>query len=296
LIDPKQNKKIKNILNSIFTLSILGAVWSGKRPIQIARSLKTSPQVVSYHIRKLIKAGLIFKGKDRNGRLMWRLTERGSFFLKENLTRSVNNNSSTNSGIRSGVIPIRLDNTTFSFKIKSIPENLHLNWISMNNSVTKSVMKFKDHTEEIIKSPKDHGSVLLIHMPQCYCYDPDKTLVKQYDAAHHFSQLTAQRLMMTIAETGDLVTRPHKAFEHDVIAMFLATFETAEVATEGGKTWIDSSTGRGELETNDSDVYNYLKMPEIVREIYNELSRMKQKLAGTIGYRKYYDPTLTENN
>jgi hypothetical protein len=134
-------------------------------------------------------------------------------------------------------------------------------------------------------------------MPQCYCCDPDKMLVKQYDAAYHFSQLTAQRLMMTIAETGDLVTRPHKAFEHDVIAMFLATFETAEVATEGGKAWIDSSTGNGELETNDSDyVYNYLKMPEFVREIYNEFSRMKQKLAGNVGYRKYYDPTLTENN
>ena len=103
--------------------------------------------------------------------------------------------------------------------------------------------------------------------------------------------------MMTIAETGDLITRPHKAFEHDVIAMFLATFETAEVATEGGKAWIDSSTGNGELETNDSDyVYLYLKMPEFVREIYNELSRMKQKLAGNVGYRKHYDPTLTENN
>ena len=226
---------------------------------------------------------------------MWRLTERGSFFLKENLTRSVNN-SSMNSCIRSGVIPIRLDNTTFSFKIKSIPENLHLNWISMNNSVTKSVMKFKDHTEEIIKSPKDYGSVLLIHMPQCYCYDPNKMLVKQYDAALHFSQLTAQRLMMTIAETGDLVTRPHKAFEHDVIAMYLATFETAEVATKGGKAWIDSIPGNGELETNDSDyAYNYLKMPEIVREIYNEISRMKQKPVNT-GYRKYYDPTLSENN
>ncbi len=296
LIDANQKRRIKNILNSPFTLPILGGIWSHKRPVQIAQSLKTSPQVVNYYTARLIEVGLICKDKDRNGFLIWKLTGRGSFFLKENLTRGVNN-SSTNSGIRSGVIPIRLDNTTFSFKIRSIPENLHLNWTSMNNSVTKSVMKFKDHTEEIIKSPKDHGSVLLIHMPQCYCCDPDKMLVKQYDAAHHFSQLTAQRLMMTIAETGDLITRPHKAFEHDVIAMFLATFETAEVATEGGKAWIDSSTGNGELETNDSDyVYLYLKMPEFVREIYNELSRMKQKLAGNVGYRKHYDPTLTENN
>ena len=50
--------------------------------------------------------------------------------------------------------------------------------------------------------------------------------------------------------------------------MVLATFETAEVATEGGKAWIDSRTGRGELETNDSDyVYDYLKTPEIVRDL-----------------------------
>jgi hypothetical protein len=290
MTDEKQNKRIKNILNSRFTLPILGGIWSGKRPTQIAQSLKISPQALNYYIANLIEVDLICKDKDRNGGLVWRPTPRGSLFLKEKFTRSVNNS-------RYGAIPFRLHSVTFSFKINSMPEDLNLNWISMNNGVTKCVMKFKDHTEEFMKSPNEQGSVLLIHLPHTYSYEPYKAVLKQYDVARYFSALTAQRLNLTIAETGHLINRPHIAFEHDVIAMFLANFETAEVATEGGisKAWIDSSTGNGELETNDPDyAYDYLKMPQIVIDIWKAAGRIELKTAA--GWRGFYDPTLTENN
>ena len=64
LIDANQKRRIKNILNSPFTLPILGGIWSHKRPVQIAQSLKTSPQVVNYYTARLIEVGLICKDKD----------------------------------------------------------------------------------------------------------------------------------------------------------------------------------------------------------------------------------------
>ena len=293
MTDARRNKKIKNILNSRFTLPILGGICSGKRPIQTAQSLKTSPQVVSYHIVELIEADLISKGKDRDGHLTWRLTERGSFFLKEKLTWSVKRGNNIPSSI-----PVRIHSYTVEFKIKSIPERLNcLDWKSMKNEIFKFIIRYPDHTEELIKSPNEWASALLVHVPEKYFLDHVNGMVKLYNDASDYANTTAQRLNIEISTRGRVIGKPHFAFEDDLIAMFLATFETAEVATKGGKAWIDSSTGRGELETNDSDyVYNYLKMPESVIEIYNELSRMKQKLDGTIGYRKYYDPILTENN
>jgi DNA-binding MarR family transcriptional regulator len=270
----------------------LGGIYSGKRPIQLAQSLKISPQVVSYHIGELIEAGLIFKGKDRNGRLMWRLTERGSFFLKEKLTWSVKRgNNLPNS------IPVRIHRYTLEFKIKSIPERLNrLDWIPLKNEIFKSIIRYPDHTEELIRSPNEWASALLVHLPEEYFLDHVNGMVKSYNDACDYANTTAQRLNIEISSRGKVICKPHFAFEDDLIAMFLATFETAEVATKGGNAWIDSNTGNGELETNDSDyVYDYLKMPEIVKETYEIVSRMKQKPVNT-GYRKYYDPILSENN
>lgn len=77
-------------------------------------------------------------------------------------------------------------------------------------------------------------------------------MIKQYDKARHYASLAAQRLRLIISDNGRLVKKPHMAFEQDIIALYLASFQTAEIATkEGGKSWIDASKGRGELETND---------------------------------------------
>jgi hypothetical protein len=85
------------------------------------------------------------------------------------------------------------------------------------------------------------------------------------------------------------------AFEHDVIALYLASFQTAEIATKGGKAWIDASKGKGELETNDVDyAYKYLKMPENIMDIHDIINWLKRKSGS--GYAIYYDPILANNN
>jgi hypothetical protein len=67
------------------------------------------------------------------------------------------------------------------------------------------------------------------------------------------------------------VKKPHLAFEGDLIALYLASFETASTDTgdKKGKTWIDASHGLGELETDDADyAFKYLIMPENVFETF----------------------------
>ena len=97
-----------------------------------------------------------------------------------------------------------------------------------------------------------------VHLSEVYTFDPYQGLLKQYDIARHHASLAAQRLRFIISDNGRLVKKPHLAFERDLIALYLATFQTAEIDTigEGGvrrkdKAWIDSSKGSGELETND---------------------------------------------
>ena len=74
---------------------------------------------------------------------------------------------------------------------------------------------------------------------------------------------------MQISEIGKLVKKPHMAFENDLIDLYLATFQTAEITTSEheGKAWIDASQGYGELETNDINyAYKYLTMLENIMQ------------------------------
>jgi hypothetical protein len=115
-------------------------------------------------------------------------------------------------------------------------------------------------------------------------------------AARTIAVLTAAELPIQITATGKLVKRLHLAFESDVIALYLATFETASVKTKNGKgkAWIDASHRSGELETNDPDyAYKYLTMPENIFDIYNAIRRIENKVSG---YKRCYDPVITENN
>jgi hypothetical protein len=96
------------------------------------------------------------------------------------------------------------------------------------------------------------------------------------------------------------VKKPHLAFERDLIALYLATFQTAEVSTikggEGrkGKAWIDFSKGNGEFETNDVNyAYKYLMMPEIVMEIQKAVNRIARQ---TAVYERHYQPITSDNN
>ena len=61
-----------------------------------------------------------------------------------------------------------------------------------------------------------------------------------------------------------------------------------------GRTWIDASHGPDELETDDPDyAYKYLTMPENVFDISNNIKRMESKVSG---YKRCYDPLVTDNN
>ena len=152
------------------------------------------------------------------------------------------NHPTTNNSNNNTAIPVRLHNITFSFNIISIDGHPSLRWKPINNGVLKCFVKYPNYTLEITKSPSEGESVLEIHLSDEYVFDPLKGLLKQYDLARHYASLAAQRLRLVISDNGNLVKRPHMAFEHDVIALYLATFQTAELTTEEeGKAWIDAS-------------------------------------------------------
>lgn len=127
-------------------------------------------------------------------------------------------------------------------------------------------------------------------------FDPLKGLIAQYNKARQYASLAAQRLRLNIYDNGMLVKKLHMAFEHDLIALYLATFQTAEITTKdgAGKSWMDASKGRVELETNDVNyAYKYLKMPENISDIYDIIVRLARKSSG---YTQHYDPCMTDNN
>jgi len=137
---------------------------------------------------------------------------------------------------------------------------------------------------------------LEVHLSEEYVFDPLKGLIAQYNKARQYASLAARRLRLNIHENGMLVKKPHMAFEHDLIALYLATFQTAEITTKSGagKSWIDASKGRGELETNDVNyAYKYLKMPKNINYIYDILVRLTRESSGC---RQHYDPYVTDNN
>lgn len=183
-------------------------------------------------------------------------------------------------------------------------EIVNLRWKTLKNGVSKCTMIHDKYTAELVKSASRKGgggnSVLLIHLPAVYTFNSFQTIIKQYELARHFARTTAERLNMHISEIGELVKKPHMAFENDLIALYLATFQTAEITTndhegkEGNTAWIDASQGTGELETNDINyAYYYLMMPENIMHINQTVINLTRKSSG---YAICNHPTLTDNN
>jgi hypothetical protein len=297
------NNIFKSLLKSPYTLRILWKVYKGYRPSQIAKSFDMSQQNLYYYTNQLIEAKLIERSSTEYG-LEWKLTNLGQFILKEILSRSVNNNNDNACTIQQSIIPIRMHNVTFRFDILSSIDNesIRLRWKPINNGVFKCFIRYSDYTLELTKSPNENQSVLEVHMSELYIFDPYQGLLKQYDIARHYASLAAQRLRLVISDNGRLVKKPHLAFEHDLISLYLATFQTVETTTieeEGGrgrkdKAWIDSSKGSGELETNDINyAYKYLIMPEIVMDIQKAVNRIARQ---TAGYERHHHPLMTDNN
>ena len=292
------NNNFKRVLESPYTLRLLWKIYNGYRPSQIAKSFDMSQQNLYYYTNQLIEAKLIERSTEYG--LEWKLTNLGLFVLKENLSRGVNNNNNTLTIEQHNILPIRMHNVTFSFDILSAMENIRLRWKPINNGVSKCFIRYPDHTLELTKSPNENESVLEVHLTELYTFDPYQGLLKQYDIARHYASLAAQRLRLVISDNGRLVKKPHLAFERDLMALYLARFQTAEISTiKGGegrkdKAWIDSSKGSGELETNDINyAYKYLMMPEIVMDIQNAVNRIARQ---TAEYERYYHPIMTYNN
>jgi hypothetical protein len=296
--EKSNSRKSKNIFSSHFTFAILSKLSQGYRPSQISTQLGVTPQDIYYHTDRMIDAGLIFK--DTSNGIRWTLTDKGIFILKQKLTGSVNsfNNYQTKPVAR--VIPTRLDNLSFAFKVfNPIPEDPHLHWSEMKNGVSKCALKYDTHTIELVKSEKQGtDSALLVHMDEKYCFDWYRELIKQYNLAIHYAKQSAIKFSLQISDDGYPIKRPHYAFEHDLIASSLAASYTSQIKTREGnddyKAWIDSSKGSGELETNDYEyAYDYLMMPKTIKEISDTITTVRKQ---TAGYERYSHPFLTMNN
>jgi hypothetical protein len=76
-----------------------------------------------------------------------------------------------------------------------------------------------------------------------YTFNTYKETIRLYEAVRTKAVQTAAELRIEVSHTGELMKRPHLAFEGDLIALYLATFETARIKTKNdkGKAWIDAS-------------------------------------------------------
>jgi DNA-binding MarR family transcriptional regulator len=300
--------KIKHIFDHPFTFLILSKIFNGYRPVQIAEQLHVTPQDINYHTERMISFGLISKYIDENENrsgILWRLTEKGIFILKQKLTWSVNPFSNSPRGIS-----VRLENVSIAFKINGqIPDSERFRWTKIKNGVSKCTISKTGHTIEIIKSEKQErgeeggGSNMLIHLSKQYCFDWTSKLIKESYLALEYARRASIQFGIKIHDYGCLVKRPHFAFEYDMIASFLAISQTAEIKIEGErgkgakedlKAWIDSSTGTGELETNDPEyAYRYLNMPNYIMDIHEAVASL-HSLA--LGYYTCWHPGWTYNN
>jgi hypothetical protein len=295
----KDNRRIQHLLTSKYGLRILARIYSGYRPSQIAEQLHISVQNVNYYTTILTDLNFIEKLGGRKG-ISWKVTERGLFILKQFIRWSVNSSNNHNDLLYDAKIPVRLHDVTFSFKVNSSFEHLKILWKDIKNGVSRYTVIKKnredENTVDLIKTSNLVNSVMLIHVKEAYTFNSYKEIIRLYEAARATAIRTAAELRIEIFSTGELVKKPHLAFESDVIASYLATFETASIKTRNnkGRAWIDASHGVGELETNDPDyAYKYLTMPENVFDLSNDIRRMESKV---FGFKRCYDPLVTDNN
>ena len=197
-------------------------------------------------------------------------------------------------------IPVRLNDICFAFKISSSLEDLRIQWEILKNGVCKHTIIKRNNkqgcTIDIIKSPHQGNSIMLVYINESYTFSIFRDIIKLYDKSRAAAVLAANELHICVSNIGELVKRPHLAFDRDLIALYLATFETATTNTvdKKGKAWIDASHGLGELETNDPEyALKYLTMPENVFETHKNVSVIKEIL---FGHKIHYDPVLTHNN
>jgi hypothetical protein len=299
----RQNaRRIRNVLNSFEYRLVLSKIHHGYRPSQIADQIHISRQSLNYYMNNLIKLNLIEKLGDRSG-ISWRLTDRGEFILKEFIRWSVNSHNNQNYPnilFYDAKIPVRLHNVSFAFKINSSLEHLSIKWKNMRNGVSRHTVIKKNSNEQntvdLVKTSNFMNSIMLIHMKEVYTFNTYKEIIRLYEAARITAVRTAHEFGIQISASGELVKKPHLAFEGDLTALYLAAFETAsaKAADNKGKAWIDASHGLGELETNCPDyAFKYLVMPESVFETHLDVKMIKEML---FGYRMHYDPVLTRNN
>lgn len=283
-IEDGKAANFKKIFSSPFMLPLLQSLRLGERPTAIAKSMGQSPQVINYHIQEMASVGLISKD---NRNKTWRLTEKGEFVLKQKIRQSV--------GMATlGPVVARMDNLAYSFQIKSMPDRL-FKWIEMRNDIGRCSISEDGNTLDIIKSPKEWASVLIVHLKPAYYANRVLGQHKGYLTAKKIAHRFADRCNITIAEEGNIVGKPHIVFDPDLSSLFVGSSTVVEVILQNGeKAWVDTSKGYGELETDGADYeYLFLMQPLNVNATLEEVVQLKKYM---IGHNRSIHPVYTDNN
>jgi|SRR5215207_6543755 len=98
-------------------------------------------------------------------------------------------NSANTTFISSTTIKI-LKDLSFEFKIPGpMPFDPNLHWNRIKNGVSKYSRKYNDYTIELVRSEKgEHGSAILIHLSEKYCFDWTRELINLYNLATKYAR------------------------------------------------------------------------------------------------------------
>ena len=88
LLTPKDKRRIRTVLNDRKYRLILSKIYHNYRPSEIAKQLGMSNQNINYYTSNLTDLKLIRKDGDKSG-IVWKVTERGLFILKQFIIQSV---------------------------------------------------------------------------------------------------------------------------------------------------------------------------------------------------------------
>jgi len=70
-----------------------------------------------------------------------------------------------------------------------MPFDPNLHWNRIKNGVSKYSRKYNDYTIELVRSEKgEHGSAILIHLSEKYCFDWTRELINLYNLATKYAR------------------------------------------------------------------------------------------------------------
>ena len=258
-------KPSKNVL---LLYRILKAIKKGMYPAQIARQLRLSKQLVSYHIKQAEKKGLV-KLEFRTNFNSYILTEKGLEFIRKVKKVSIPSTSSS----------VRLHNLAVKFPIlRDNPgaewdeENELRNWIEGYSRVSFPVgLTVKKTTRSVVVYFHQFRTVRPMFLTEFYSWVLKGIILVQM-------WLSREKGILIDVMNGE-VLRQHVANESPEFNKRVGKRMTVEVklgrraesvypSREDAKAWIDRSLGNVDIETNDM-LYEekLLMMPEYMHQV-----------------------------